>query len=618
MVKETRRQSIFPKQPDLHELIPTEIGGPSRPSMYIQERRNTVAHEQLEEEERRWVTENEMNQKSLYEIKIKLRDDVFWWEIPSVCRWEPWEKSEEFKKLSPAMQNYNINYETIIEENRKKLFSAPPVKRDFKTIKQFNDASLAEIAKEFTSHQLITQYLLPRMPDDYKFYSEKIDEAKRKEEETVRRNQERKEAREREQLRQAELAEAKVQEELAKKREEEELMAIKIKNQLNSVQVGTQTEKEKDSKRTSTGSAKRSSTGSTKRTSKDTPSKRRSTTISLQSHTKNTEKLVASSKEFKSPLQIDTDKVDESNSANQLVQTTVQTDQPPLTDLDEPIPGDTQSELINKRDVSIQVSETLLTTKRTSKSSTGQRRSLNSSKRTSGSLSIKDAKRASSIVSLKKNISSTTSLKQKKKPESSKESVRFDVTNVNDSNNSTAVIHARSSFKASFLQVKPENSGPRLLFPIQKRKKPMVIVEKEAKDGESLFSIKLNELLAAPSEGFDEDGAKLSEFVAHLEDLSDKESPFFHSDSYIDRIMKEIDARRRELEAEEEAKKLKEIERLTRLSKMLEARKRKSTFYRVPRRTLTEITRSSIWEKDIRGKKGKKLKRGRKSSASSG
>ena len=31
----------------------------------------------------------------LVKIEIKLSDKIIWWECPTVCRWEPWEESDE-------------------------------------------------------------------------------------------------------------------------------------------------------------------------------------------------------------------------------------------------------------------------------------------------------------------------------------------------------------------------------------------------------------------------------------------------------------------------------------------------------------------------------------------
>lgn len=110
-LKDDRRQSIFPRNIDVHENPEHR-----RTTLYIQERRTTAQILDFEEEEKRWVSENEINQKNLFEVQVKIPDDVYWWEPPSVCRWEPWEESDAFKQLSPAMQSYNLNYEKVMEE----------------------------------------------------------------------------------------------------------------------------------------------------------------------------------------------------------------------------------------------------------------------------------------------------------------------------------------------------------------------------------------------------------------------------------------------------------------------------------------------------------------------
>lgn len=155
-----------------------------------------------EEEHREWLNENQLNQRKLFEIKIQLPKKVYWWKPPQVCRWQPWMESEEFLSLSPAMQNYNINYDRIIEEQRNKLFNAPPVKVNYTKPKILPDFPLSEKPPTIMSYYLIKDFIMPRIPDDYLFYSERLKKkavkqlkqiAESKEQEKITQNEELKE-----------------------------------------------------------------------------------------------------------------------------------------------------------------------------------------------------------------------------------------------------------------------------------------------------------------------------------------------------------------------------------------------------------------------------------------
>ncbi|XP_063708887.1 trichohyalin-like [Culicoides brevitarsis] len=434
-LKNVKRQSIFPKSTDVRE--PAEK---RRTTLYIQERRTTVINQEFEEEQKRWVSENELNQKNLFELRIKVSDDVFWWEPPSVCRWEPWEESETFKNLSPAMQNFNVNHEKFLEEQQKKLFAAPPVKRDFRKIKRLQDTKLSEVKSVLPSHFLIKDYLLPRMIDDYKFAEEIRDDTEKEIKERENRLKLRKETIERRRL-------------------SEELEREKIH---------------------------RESKGIT----------------------------------FHDPKTIE-------------------------------VETQTESELLNgmqenqKRRKTSQIQKTRLP-------------------------SLLDP-----------SDDSTTS-------------------------STTLIAEARSSFIPSFVQVVPQSTPPKFLFSPKRRLRPLEVV-KSMDENESLQSIQLNDILSTISDGFDEDTTTLSKFLAHLEDLHEKEKPFFHTDSYIDRFLAQLEAKKAEMNAEEAARKLKELKHQLRMSKLLEASERESTFYRVPKKSIAEVSKSRVWSM-IEHKKRRKTK----------
>lgn len=512
-MKDTKRKSIFPKHINTFEK--------PRSTLYIQERRTTILQQDFEEQEKRWVSENEINQKKLFEMRIKIPDQVYWWEAPSVCRWEPWEESDSFKKLSPSMQNFNLNYETVLEERQRKLFAAPPTKRDFKTIKRLQDTKLSEVKQSFPSHYLITEYLMPRMIDNYKFAEEIRDDAEKETKEKESRLILRKEAIERERKRLAEELEGEKSKTVA--RESRLVSFAETHHEAKFVEVETQTD----------FAAVILNMGNKE-------------ILPIRQYQQITRKIIETDKSSISFTE-ESSNVFES------------------TPIDEKQRNDTRTS------VATQTCGSSLPNSRNSSKANSI-----ASKRISSSISISEKnRRISSSVSLKAQFN------DEKLVGSSDEG-------------SPLIIQARSSFIPSFVQVTPENTPPKFLFNKKKRLKPLEIV-KSLDEEESLQSIQLTDILSSIGDGFDEDNTTLSRFLAYLEDLQEKEKPFFHSDSYIDRILEQLEAKKAEDLAEATAKKLKELKHQLRISKLLEAKQRESTFYRVPRKSIAEVSKSRVW-----------------------
>uniref|UniRef100_A0A336L6P6 CSON004103 protein n=1 Tax=Culicoides sonorensis TaxID=179676 RepID=A0A336L6P6_CULSO len=424
-----KRKSLFPSGAgDIKQEQP-------QTSLYIQERRTTAQTVKIEKE--RWISENEVNQKNLYEIQLKLPDNVYWWEPPSICYWEPWEKSDAFKSLSPEMQRFMLNEDKIRKEQTFSL--NPPLKSDLKTVKKINDMKLSEVKNEMPSHFFITQYLLPRMMDDYKFKDE--------------------------------VREDKIKEENFNKNF--------LKRRLETLQRARD------------------------------EIERRKPEIRPQHEDKTTQTDPRFTKYYKKRQTL----LHKIKSSDFHVSFT-----------------NVQSNFHNiigyySNHIGIQTNEI------TNRSNESHHNQL-SLKRVPSKRSIKSRTSNKSASSLNSNTELSSSLRKSslKKVES------YTAAHEND-----LIIEARASFIPTFVQVQPDRCPSRFLFDKRKRLRPLEVIK-------SLEIEKSNEL--------DENEAMLSEFLAYLDELYEKSNPFFHSDSYIGRIMKEIEDNKA---AEEKAKQIKKL-----------------------------------------------------------
>ncbi|XP_065074475.1 uncharacterized protein LOC135698427 [Ochlerotatus camptorhynchus] len=108
----------------------------------------------------------------LIKLEIKLPENCFWWHEPVVCRWEAWEESIEFQSLDKQVQDFHRNYETIMDEKSKQLFSAPKRPRNSLRPMIIRDFNVNEIPNDVKLHFLIVDHVLPRLPHRYKTYAE--------------------------------------------------------------------------------------------------------------------------------------------------------------------------------------------------------------------------------------------------------------------------------------------------------------------------------------------------------------------------------------------------------------------------------------------------------------
>ncbi|XP_058817278.1 uncharacterized protein LOC131680581 [Topomyia yanbarensis] len=111
-------------------------------------------------------------EEELIKLEFKLPNSCFWWHEPVVCSWEIWEDSEDFHSLDRELQEYHLNYEKIMEEKAKLLFSAPKVMKNDLKPTFIPDFNMNEIPTDVKLHFLITDHILPRLPQRFKFYAE--------------------------------------------------------------------------------------------------------------------------------------------------------------------------------------------------------------------------------------------------------------------------------------------------------------------------------------------------------------------------------------------------------------------------------------------------------------
>ncbi|XP_058061051.1 uncharacterized protein LOC131211555 [Anopheles bellator] len=103
-------------------------------------------------------------------IELHLPAGCFWWEEPTVCRWEPWEESDTFRQLSPAVQRFHLQYDQIRAHEASRLFTARATgPRQTKVVPDFR---LVDVPVEIRRHYLIREHILPRLPEGYRFHAE--------------------------------------------------------------------------------------------------------------------------------------------------------------------------------------------------------------------------------------------------------------------------------------------------------------------------------------------------------------------------------------------------------------------------------------------------------------
>lgn len=106
-------------------------------------------------------------------VEVKLNSKFFWWESPTVCRWEPWQESEEFTTLDSKTQDFNLNYDEHVKKESEKLFTASEPRHYKKNI-ELNDFDLRMPPTNVKLSVLMKNYLVPMMPEEFKCFNEQL------------------------------------------------------------------------------------------------------------------------------------------------------------------------------------------------------------------------------------------------------------------------------------------------------------------------------------------------------------------------------------------------------------------------------------------------------------
>ncbi|CRK97044.1 CLUMA_CG010485, isoform A [Clunio marinus] len=109
----------------------------------------------------------------LIRVEIKLDENIFWPEVPVVCRWELWEESEEFEALDTETKDFNLNYDKIMMEESEKLFSASEQKHCLRM--KLSDFDLKTAPENIKLSNLIKHYIVPMMPYEFHYFNEQLE-----------------------------------------------------------------------------------------------------------------------------------------------------------------------------------------------------------------------------------------------------------------------------------------------------------------------------------------------------------------------------------------------------------------------------------------------------------
>lgn len=103
-----------------------------------------------------------------------MHNEKFLFEAPTVCRWEPWEESDEFVQLEPEVQHYNLKYYDYVKKEREKLFAARNPCHYKKKIK-VPCFELSSPPPDVKLSVLFKNYIVPTMPVEFKFFKEQME-----------------------------------------------------------------------------------------------------------------------------------------------------------------------------------------------------------------------------------------------------------------------------------------------------------------------------------------------------------------------------------------------------------------------------------------------------------
>lgn len=104
---------------------------------------------------------------------MKLNEELFWWECPTVCQWELWEDSDEFNALDPSCKDFNLHF---VEYQQK-----DPRPHEGKI--QLQDIDLTTPPEGMKRSSLFRNYIVPMLPDEFKLFYDKLEAYEQKQEE---------------------------------------------------------------------------------------------------------------------------------------------------------------------------------------------------------------------------------------------------------------------------------------------------------------------------------------------------------------------------------------------------------------------------------------------------
>lgn len=115
----------------------------------------------------------------LFKVEMNLSDKFLWGDGPIVCRWQPWEESEEFARLDPKDQNFNLHHDELEQREREKHFAAT-ASRHYQQKIQLKDFSLTSPPSDVKLSVLLKHFIAPLMPGEFQHFYEQLETFKKK------------------------------------------------------------------------------------------------------------------------------------------------------------------------------------------------------------------------------------------------------------------------------------------------------------------------------------------------------------------------------------------------------------------------------------------------------
>lgn len=130
-----------------------------RPSQAFEFVNNMNIRLEIQPNDLKFCEFNESDPEKLFEVTIHLPRDVCWWEEPHVCRWESVDENPDITRQSRI-------HSDVVKKDEKSVVKP----------KIINDFQLTNIPKSVNIYDLTVHDIVPRLPSDYKFAMEKMEE----------------------------------------------------------------------------------------------------------------------------------------------------------------------------------------------------------------------------------------------------------------------------------------------------------------------------------------------------------------------------------------------------------------------------------------------------------